>query len=128
MADIEKLGAKYRQILDDLDELEREYKAQKKQLSEDKDVLEQYAKEFMQENQMDSLQTSRVTFSLKEQKAYKVTDWEEFYDFIIERKDPNFLQRRVKSTELDAWLEENDTLPPGVESESFIRVNHRRKN
>lgn len=128
MADVEAVGRSYRKILDELDELEREYKAQKKELTEAKETLEAYAKEFMQANNLSSLSTERVTFSIKEQDAFRVLDWDAFHAFVLERRDLAFLQKRVMSSEMSAFLEDEGHLPPGVTKESFIKVNHRRKN
>jgi hypothetical protein len=56
------------------------------------------------------------SISRKVKSRFHVTDWNNFYEFVIEQKAPQLLQKRVHETNFEEFMvgREKDGLPPGI--------------
>ena len=79
-------------------------------------VLEQEMLKLCAEQGADSIRTPSGTISRKIKSRFHVIDWNNFYEFVIEQKAPQLLQKRVHETNFEEFMvgREKEGLPPGV--------------
>lgn len=66
------------------------------------------------------------TAFLKDRVSDTVTDRTEFLGWVLETGNLDFLESRVAKSAVDAWVEEHQTLPPGVKRVVDKTVNIRK--
>lgn len=83
---------------------------------------------FLQENNVTSVRTNDGTFYKEESIIPTGADWGAFYEWVKENDAFDFLERRIKKTEVKTYMDTHDGhVPPGVSvfREYVVRV---RKN
>ena len=81
----------------------------------------------MQENDIDKLSSERATVSLKIDVFSRVIDKPKFYEYIVKNKAWELAQARVNNAPIKLLLEENNTLPEGIETYTQPKLSFRRK-
>ena len=84
---------------------------------------------FLNDGGMESVKTESGTFYKQEDILPRGEDWGAFYEWVKENDAFEFLERRIKKTEVKTYMESHDgELPPGVAvlREYVVRV--RRNN
>jgi len=76
----------------------------------------------------DSIKTAAGTVFRSVRTRYETTDWESMYNFILEHDIPQVLERRISTTNMKQFLDENPTLMPvGMNINNKYTVTVRRK-
>jgi hypothetical protein len=112
---IQKLGDRYRDVIDAIDEMSARHKDEMREMKVLKQDIDAKIQTWLIVNNLEKVDTSRITLALKTKQYTNVSDWDEFYQFIEEKGDMEFLQKRAKSTEVMAYIEETGEVPPGIE-------------
>lgn len=74
-----------------------------------------------------SLKTAFGTVYKVEETRYSIADARDFYDFVLDLGDLDFLERRVKSSHVAEWMAENGKiLPPGLDMFRTVKARVRK--
>lgn len=79
-----------------------------------------------QELGVDSIKTAEGTAYISNRTSATVADWDTLFSWIEERGAWEFLERRVSKTAVDAYKEEHQDIPPGVNYREEKTINVRR--
>jgi hypothetical protein len=129
MADIsaDKLVGVYIKIRDAREELKREFDAKDSDLVGQMDVIEQTLLDMCKTIDADSIKTKHGLAMRSVKSRYTTNNWEKFYEFMLDHKVPELLEKRIHQTNTKAFLEENpDLLPPGLNVDNAYSIIVRR--
>lgn len=110
--------------------LKREYEAADKVIAVQQERVEASMLNFLNEHKINSVPTSHGVFFRQLDIIPQGADWEKFYEWIRETNGFDFLERRIKKTEVKDYMNTNKgALPPGVNvfSRYVVRVRRNTK-
>ena len=108
-------------------EKRRELAKQDKELEEQLAEVSSALLEICKEQGAATIRTEHGTISRRISKRYWTNDWGSFFNFIKEHDAVHLLERRVHSTHMKQFLEENpDLLPIGLQVDSRYTVRVRK--
>lgn len=112
------------------DELDAEVDALKEKQAKKRDTMAKMEAAillFYERHGIDSTGTEKGTAYKSVRTSTKVADWQKLLPFIIKNEAWNLLEKRVSSSGLEEFLEENDSkMPPGVDRRSEMTLKVRR--
>ena len=113
---INDLTQAYMNIRSERERISSEFKNQDETLKSQQVVLEQEMLKICADQGADSIRTSVGTVSRQIKNRFHILDWNSFYQFVLEQKVPQLLQKRVHETNFTDFMQgrENEGLPPGV--------------
>jgi hypothetical protein len=113
---INELTEAYMNIRKERERISGEFKSQDETLKSQQVVLEQEMLKICADQGADSIRTSVGTVSRQIKNRFHILDWDSFYEFVLEQKVPQLLQKRVHETNFTDFMQgrENEGLPPGV--------------
>ena len=126
---VDKLVRVYIKMREKREALTREYDTAYEAISEKMRLVKNELLDQMRSANVESIRTTEGLVYRTVNKKYWTSDWDNFYNFIIEHNIPQVLERRVHQNNLKEFLENNpDLLPPGmnVDSEYSVTVQRRR--
>jgi hypothetical protein len=129
MADVsaDKLVGVYIKIRDAREQLKREFDVQDADLVGQMDVIEQTLLDMCKTIDADSIKTKHGLSMRSVKSRYTTNNWEKFYEFMLDHKVPELLEKRIHQTNTKAFLEENpDLLPPGLNVDNAYSIIVRR--
>ena len=129
MADVsaDKLVGVYIKIRDAREQLKREFDAKDADLIGQMDVIEQTLLDMCKTIDADSIKTKHGLAMRSVKSRYTTNNWEKFYEFMLDHKVPELLEKRIHQTNTKAFLEENpDLLPPGLNVDNAYSIIVRR--
>jgi hypothetical protein len=129
MADVsaDKLVGVYIKIRDAREQLKREFDVQDADLVGQMDVIEQTLLDMCKTIDADSIKTKHGLAMRSVKSRYTTNNWEKFYEFMLDHKVPELLEKRIHQTNTKAFLEENpDLLPPGLNVDNAYSIIVRR--
>ena len=114
--DTESLVDAYINIRGQRDKLLREYEAADNALKEDLRKLEVALLDVCNAINADSIKTSRGTVMRKVNERFFCQDWDNFYNYVLENKAVQLLERRIHQGNFKEHMKEieGDGFPPGV--------------
>lgn len=101
--------------LKDIKEQIKELNSIIKTLNAEKADVELALMQEMDQAGFDQIRTDSGTVSLRTTIVPTVTDWEEFYQFMLENKALYMMERRASAAAFRDYLELNEIPPPGVD-------------
>jgi len=123
----DKLVGVYIKIRDAREELKREFDAKDSDLVGQMDVIEQTLLDMCKTIDADSIKTKHGLAMRSVKSRYTTNNWEKFYEFMLDHKVPELLEKRIHQTNTKAFLEENpDLLPPGLNVDNAYSIIVRR--
>lgn len=123
----DKLTLAYIKMRDKRSELLKEYEAQDAKIGEQMMMVEDELRKLFDEVGLESIRTSHGTVYRSVKTQYQVNDWDSMYKFVMEHNVPQLLQRRVSTTNMKQFLDENPNLMPiGVNIDNRYTVTVRR--
>lgn len=126
-AKADKLTLAYIKMRDKRAELLKEYEAQDAKISEQMTMVEDELRKLFDEVGLESIRTTYGTVYRSVKTQYQVNDWDNMYKFVMEHNVPQLLQRRVSTTNMKQFLDENPTLMPiGMNIDNRYTVTVRR--
>jgi hypothetical protein len=98
------------------EKLSSEYKKADQVLESEQALIEQKLLEICAEQNANSISTDFGTVMRNIKSRAHVLDWDSFYEYIIEQKAPQLLQKRVHESNFNEFISEREDegLPPGV--------------
>ena len=126
---VNKLVRVYIKMREKREALTREYDTAYEAISEKMRLVKNELLDQMRSANVESIRTTEGLVYRTVNKKYWTSDWDNFYNFIMEHNIPQVLERRVHQNNLKEFLENNpDLLPPGmnVDSEYSVTVQRRR--
>ena len=126
---VDKLVRAYIKMREKREELTRTYDTEYESISEKMRLVKNALLDQMRSANVESIRTTEGLVYRTMSKKYWTSDWDNFYNFIMEHNIPQVLEKRVHQTNLKEFLESNpDLLPPGlnVDSEYSVTVQRRR--
>ena len=126
---VDKLVRAYIKMREKREELTRTYDTEYESISEKMRLVKNALLDQMRSANVESIRTTEGLVYRTMSKKYWTSDWDNFYNFIMEHNIPQVLEKRVHQNNLKEFLESNpDLLPPGlnVDSEYSVTVQRRR--
>lgn len=124
----DKLASAYIKMRDKRKELLAEFEAQDSKIETQMDMVAEELLKLCKDIGADSIKTQAGTVFRSVRTRYETTDWESMYNFIMEHDIPQVLERRISTTNMKQFLDENPTLMPvGMNINNKYTVTVRRK-
>jgi len=124
---VDKLVAVYIKMRDKRAELLRNYEEVDSTVKAQMEVVESKLLELCKEIGVDRLGSKHGTVMRTVKTRYWTSDWESMHKFILEKKMPELLERRLSQTTMKQLLEENpELMPMGLNTDSKYSVTIRR--
>ena len=126
-AKADKLTLAYIKMRDKRAELAKEYEAEDARIQEQMDMVETELKNMCEEIGADSIKTAYGTVYRSVKTQYQVNDWDNMYKFVMEHNIPQVLFKRISTTNMKQFLDENPNLMPiGMNIDNRYTVTVRR--
>ena len=124
---VDKLVAVYIKMRDKRAELLRDYEEADSTVKAQMEVVESKLLDLCKEIGVDRLGSKHGTVMRTVKTRYWTSDWESMHKFILEKKMPELLERRISQTTMKQLLEENpELMPMGLNTDSKYSVTIRR--
>lgn len=123
--DVEQLTAGFVALRNKVQDEQKALDEKMKPFREQMEVFRTALQAKLHEAGANSMKTASGTPYLTSKSAWKVVDWEEFFSFVNETQEPDFLVKNVSGTAADAWLEKTGKMPPGLEMKKVETLNVR---
>lgn len=121
-----ELIEKYLKIRDAKDAKVKEHKDELARYNNALTKIEQLLLKEFNETGQDSAKTPFGTAYRTIRTSAKVADRDSFFDFVRETEGWDFLESRANKSAVEAYMEEHDELPPGVDVSRTTTINIRR--
>ena len=113
-ATAEKMTSAYIKIRAERSALSAKFKAEDDKLVRQQDVLKRALLDYCENHGLESVRTSAGLFFRSTKTKYWTSDWEAMHKFILEHNVPEFLDKRLNTSNIKQFLEENpNTVPDG---------------
>jgi hypothetical protein len=124
----DKLASAYIKMRDKRKELLAKYEEEDKKIEAQMILVEEELLKLCKDIGADSIKTQAGTVFRSVRTRYETSDWESMYNFIMEHDIPQVLERRISTTNMKQFLDENPTLMPvGMNVNNRYTVTVRRK-
>lgn len=124
----DKLASVYIKMRDKRKEILAEFEAQDSKIEAQMEMVAEELLKLCKDIGADSIKTQAGTVFRSVRTRYETTDWESMYNFILEHDIPQVLERRISTTNMKQFLDENPTLMPvGMNVNNRYTVTVRRK-
>jgi len=124
----DRLASAYIKMRDKRKELLAEFEAEDSRIETQMDMVAEELLKLCKDIGADSIKTQAGTVFRSVRTRYETTDWESMYNFILEHDIPQVLERRISTTNMKQFLDENPTLMPvGMNINNKYTVTVRRK-
>lgn len=123
---ITELVERYLKLRDKKADLKAEFDKKTEAINNALEMAENALLAFFNANGMDSASCPLGTAYKSTRTSATVADWDAALGFIRERELWNLLERRVAKKEVEAYVETEGDLPPGVNWRSDVTINVRR--
>jgi len=113
---IDELTHDYMALRRERERLAAEFKSADENLREAQSAIEAKLLDLCSQHNVDSVRTKNGTVMRSIKSRVHVLDWDVFYDYVLENKAPQLLQKRVHESNCEEFMSERrgDGLPPGV--------------
>lgn len=122
---VDKLTEIYLKIKTRRDELSRVFKTEDDELKAQQDKIKSALLNHCKEANVESVRTEHGTFIRTVKTRYWATDWSEMHKFVLDRRLPEFFEKRLNQGAVKNYIEENpDDIPDGlnIDREYIITV------
>ena len=124
----EKMTSAYIKIRAERSALSAKFKAEDDKLVRQQDVLKRALLDYCENHGLESVRTSAGLFFRSSKTKYWTSDWEAMHKFIMEHNVPEFLDKRLNTTNIKQFLEENpNTIPDGLKIDKEFVISVRKK-
>ena len=124
---VDKLVDVYIKIRDAKDAAKRAYEEKNAELTEQMDIIESEILEVCKATGADSIKTPHGLAMRSVKTRYWTNDWDKFYQFMMEYKAPELLERRIHQTNIKQFLVDNpEVLPQGLNVDNAYSITVRR--
>jgi hypothetical protein len=124
----EKMTSAFIKIRTERSVLSAKFKAEDDKLVRQQDILKRALLDYCENHGLESVRTSAGLFFRSSKTKYWTSDWEAMHKFIMEHKVPEFLDKRLNTTNIKQFLEENpNTIPDGLKIDKEFVISVRKK-
>lgn len=124
---VNDIVAAYRKVRAAISDAEAAHEERIKVLKDQLELLSAELLNFCNEQNLDSVRTPEGTISRRVQTRYWTTDWDSMHRFVMEHEAPFLLEKRLNSTNLKQFLEENpDAFPAGLQVDNKYVIQVRK--
>ena len=124
----DRLTQAYIKMRDKRAELLKEYEAADSKIEQQMLLVEEELRKMCEQLNADSIKTQHGTVFRSIKTRYEATDWDSMYKFIMENNVPQVLERRISTTNMKQFLDDNPKLMPvGMNVNNRYTVTVRRK-
>lgn len=124
--DMAKRVGQYVQVRDALKRMDEKHAAERKPLQELQDILSGKLREFLDNNNLESLKTDQGTCYTSTRYSASLADPDAFMTFVISNQAFHLLDRRANATAVQDYVKEHNQLPPGCNLNGIQSVGVRR--
>ena len=111
----EKMTSAFIKIRTERSVLSAKFKTEDDKLVRQQDILKRALLDYCEDHGLESVRTSAGLFFRSSKTKYWTSDWEAMHKFIMEHNVPEFLDKRLNTTNKKQFLEENpNTNPDGL--------------
>ena len=113
---IDELTQDYMALRRERERIANDFKTEDERLKEAQSAIEAKLLAMCSEHNVDSVRTKNGTVMRSVKSRVHVLDWDSFYEYVLENKAPQLLQKRVHESNFEEFMSERrgDGLPPGV--------------
>lgn len=126
--DVNKLVEAYVTIRDAIGAITAKADSEKEALEKQKQLVEDELRKVLQSTGGSSISCKVGTVFVSEQTSAKVADWPTLIAFVKANDAYHLLNHAVNKTAVKEYLEQTETLPPGVDFQRRLAVQVRRKS
>ena len=127
-ATAEKMTSAYIKIRAERSARSAKFKAEDDKLVRQQDVLKRALLDYCENHGLESVRTSAGLFFRSTKTKYWTSDWEAMHKFILEHNVPEFLDKRLNTSNIKQFLEENpNTVPDGLNIDKEYVISVRKK-
>jgi arsenate reductase-like glutaredoxin family protein len=124
----DKLTAAYIKMRDKRKQMAADFERADSEIEAQMGMVEEELMKICKELGADSISTEHGTVFRTVKTRYETTDWESMYSFIKEHDVPQVLERRISTTNMKQFLDENpNVMPIGMNINRKYTVTVRRK-
>lgn len=120
------LVERYRALRDKVAEIKERHTAELEPFSRLMDQIETVALQRMQADGSESIRTKSGTMYIARRTSFKVNDPDVLRPWILANDRLDMFENRVAKSVVEAYVEETNSLPPGVGASTDIVVNFRK--
>jgi len=123
-----KLVRVYIKMKEKNEEIAAEYKEKAKDITDKMALIKGALLDYCREHGVEGARTKSGLFYRTTTTNYWTNDWASMYEFVLEHKVPDILEKRLHQGNVKQFLEDNpDVLPPGMNTETKYQISIRRK-
>jgi hypothetical protein len=124
----EKMTSAFIKIRTERSVLSAKFKTEDDKLVRQQDILKRALLDYCENHGLESVRTSAGLFFRSSKTKYWTSDWEAMHKFIMEHNVPEFLDKRLNTTNIKQFLEENpNTIPDGLKIDKEFVISVRKK-
>jgi len=124
----EKMTSAFIKIRTERSALSAKFKTEDDKLVRQQDILKRALLDYCEDHGLESVRTSAGLFFRSSKTKYWTSDWEAMHKFIMEHNVPEFLDKRLNTTNIKQFLEENpNTIPDGLKIDKEFVISVRKK-
>ena len=124
----EKMTSAFIKIRTERSVLSAKFKTEDDKLVRQQDILKRALLDYCENHGLESVRTSAGLFFRSSKTKYWTSDWEAMHKFIMEHNVPEFLDKRLNTTNIKQFLEENpNKVPDGLNIDKEYVISVRKK-
>ena len=124
----EKMTSAFIKIRTERSVLSAKFKTEDDKLVRQQDILKRALLDYCENHGLESVRTSAGLFFRSSKTKYWTSDWEAMHKFIMKHNVPEFLDKRLNTTNIKQFLEENpNTIPDGLKIDKEFVISVRKK-
>ena len=124
---LEQVAAAIVAIRDEITKINKEADKKVKALDREKEALEKYCDQKLEQSGVESAKTASGTIMRQEKIRFTTEDWEKMYQFIEDNDAFELLEKRIHQTNMRRFLEDNpDKEPKGLNAFRETKIVVRR--
>lgn len=124
---VDELTKKYMRLREIKSQYDKEHKEKVAKVKEAMDRIEVLFLQFFEQTGQSSAKTDFGTPYISVRESYSVADRDTFLSWVRENEAWEMLESRVGKSAVEAYKEEHDELPPGINYSAERKVNVRGK-
>ena len=109
---LEQVAAAIVAIRDEITKINKEADKKVKALEREKEALEKYCDQKLEQSGVESAKTASGTIMRQERVRFTTEDWERMYRFIEDNDAVELLEKRIHQTNMRRFLEDNPEKEP----------------
>jgi hypothetical protein len=125
--DVAAVVKRYVELRDQEAELKKEFEKKVEAIKAAKTKLENFLLKHLNDQGAESIRTANGTFFVSVKSSVSIADWDSYRAFLLKQEDPFlYLDRKANKSAIEAFKNEHQDLPDGLNWNEVRTVNVRR--